>query len=86
MPRRDKVEDSESRGERGRLDSAGVRAFLSQPKVHQGKENGCEGHHNGEGHTEGNNGGGHDWVVRLAMQVVDHRGGNRLRHQNQGAL
>jgi hypothetical protein len=62
MPRRDKVEDSESRSEWSCLDSTVVRGFLSQSDVHQGDENRCEDHYNNEGCSEGNDGDGHDRI------------------------
>ena len=67
MPRRDEVEDSKSRGERSCLDSAVIRALLSELNIQQGDENGRDSQHNGKGCSKANHGSGHQRLLFLRV-------------------
>lgn len=67
VPRRDEVENSESRGGGRTLYGAAVCALLTELDIQQGDEDRREDQHDDEGCSEGNHGSGHD--SRLILRV-----------------
>jgi len=88
MPGRDKVENSECRGERRSLDGAVVGANLLESNVQQTDEDRGEDQYNGEGRSKSDHGSGHDrqavgWT-RLVMGIVME--GELECHRDQGVV
>lgn len=59
MPWRNEIENSESRGERRRLNGAVVQVLLSELNVQQGDEDGGEDQYDDENRSKRNDGSGH---------------------------
>ena len=60
MPRREEIEETETRGEGRNFDNAIVRALFPELSVQQANDDGREDQDDGKGRGKGNYCGGHD--------------------------